>query len=407
MKHRGLSIAAVCVGAALLVGSVAFRVAAVPALERFPLNIDETTHYTGTATTSVDSATLLPLATPKVEPLSLSRHVKVIDGDDERAVVRETVTIKAGPTTSVEKYQYVMDRRSMTFVKDPRQFAFGDPTATMHAAGAYRINFAMGTTEDGKYLSYIPEADASVPLVLIEARHHHGDAGIDVMDFSSALEEPVAPYYRDHLEAMGLPMEVTAAQLQGQLAAAGINVNAALADVLPLLSPDESKLLADTLTKPIPLQYFFEVGGKISIEPKTGALVDVHAQREGIAVKPDLSGLTALAPLFAKFSTIPSVNALSTGLATLGGRGPQAVQDLRYKQTVPSSVSAADTARSMGRRMTLAERWIPGAMALVGIVLLVLGLIGWRRAGTRGGGDDTPAEPLTPASVPERETHLV
>src|SRR6478672_1601833 len=108
MKHRGLSIAAVCTGVALLVGAVAFRVAAVPALERFPLNIDETSHYSGTATTAVDSATLLPLATPTVEPLSLSRHVKVIDGDDEQAVVRETVTIKAGPTTSVEKYQYVM-----------------------------------------------------------------------------------------------------------------------------------------------------------------------------------------------------------------------------------------------------------------------------------------------------------
>jgi hypothetical protein len=386
---------------------VAFRVAAVPALERFPLNIDETTHYTGTATTAVDSETLLPLATPTVEPLSLSRHVKVIDGDYERAVVRETVTIKAGPTTSVEKYRYVMDRRSMKFVKDPRQFAFGDPTATIHAAGAYRINFAMGTNADGKYLSYIPEADASVPLVLTEGRHHHGDAGIDVMDFASTLEKPVAPYYRDHLEAMGLPMQVTAAQLQGQLAAAGINVNAALADVLPLLSPDESKLLADTLTKPIPLQYFFEVGGKVSIEPKTGALVDVHAQREGIAVKPDLSGVTALAPLFAKFSTIPSVNALSTGLAALAGRDPQAVQDLQYKQTVPSSVSAADTARGMGRRMTLAERWIPGAMALVGLVLLVLGLIGWRRAGKRSGGDDSPAAPVTPASIPEREPHLV
>ena len=104
------------------------------ALERFPLNIDETTHYTGTATTTVDSTTLLPLATPKVEPLSLSRHVKVIDGDYGQAVVRETITIKAGTTTSVEKYQYVMDRRSMKFVKDPRQFAFGDPTATIHAA---------------------------------------------------------------------------------------------------------------------------------------------------------------------------------------------------------------------------------------------------------------------------------
>jgi hypothetical protein len=110
--------------------------------------------------------------------------------------------------------------------------------------------------------------------------------------------------------------------------------------------------------------------------------------------------------VFAKFSTIPSVNALSTGLVALAGREPQAVQDLQYKQTVPSSVSAADTARRMGRRMTLVEWWVPGAMALVGLILLVMGLIGWRRAARRGG-DDAPAEPLRPAAAPERETQLV
>ena len=49
MRHRRWSIALVCVGVVLLAGSVAFRLFAVPALVRFPLNIDETTHYTGTA----------------------------------------------------------------------------------------------------------------------------------------------------------------------------------------------------------------------------------------------------------------------------------------------------------------------------------------------------------------------
>jgi hypothetical protein len=402
MKHRRLSIAAVCVGVALLVGSVVFRVAAVPALERFPLNIDETTHYTGTATTAVDSATLLPLAAPKVEPLSVSRHVKVVDGDYAHAVIQETIIFETGPTKSVEKYQYVMDRRSMKFVKDPRQVAFGDPPARIHPAGSYRVNFAMGTTEHGSYRSYHPAADASVPLVLAEKRHHHHDADIDVIDFATTLEQPVAPYYRDHLETMGLPMQVTAAQLQAQLRVVGIDVDAALADVLPRLTPDESKLLADALTKPIPLQYFFQVDGKVSIDPKTGALVDVHAQREGIAVKPDLSGLASLVPVFAKYSAIPSVDALSTGLLATASRDPQTVLDLQYKQTVPSSVRAAAKAHDAGRRMTLLEWWVPGAMAVLGMVVLVLGVIGWPRAGRRSSGVEQPESPITPHSVPGR-----
>lgn len=392
-----------CVGAVLLAGSVAFRLAAVPALVRFPSNIDETTHYTGRTLTYVDQATLLPLATPKVEPLSLSRHVKVVTADFHRAVIDETVTIKAGSTTSVEKYQYVMDRRSMKFVADPRQFAFGDPKATIHAAGTYRINFALGTSAGGKYRSYIPEADASTPLVLVEGLHSHTDAHIDTIDFHSKLEKPVAPYYRAHLEAMGLPMEVTAAQLQGQLSAAGIDVGQALADVGPLLTPDESTLLATTLAKPIPLQYYFIADGRISIEPKTGALIDVHAHRDAVAVQPDLSGVTALAPLLAKYSSIPSVKALSDGLVAVAARGPQVAQELRYTQTVPSSLAAADRAEAQGKKMTLVTWWVPGAMAVLGLLLVVLGLIGWRRSRQGGPSAPVPAEPVTPVTVSGRE----
>ncbi len=405
MKHRGWSIAAVVLGVVLLVGSGGFRLFAVPALVRFPLNIDETTHYTGTSTTFVDQATLLPLAVPKAEPLSLTRHVKVVSGNFGRAVIDENVSIAAGSTTSTESYRYVMNRRSMRVLDDPRSFAFGKPTATMHPNGAYRINFAPGTSIRGTYRSYIPEADASTPLVPVEGRHYHSDARIDVMDFTSKLEQPVAPYYRTHLEAMGLPMQVTVAQLQPQLAAAGVDVTKTLADVVPLLTPDESKLLAATLANPIPLEYFFLAEGRVSIEPKTGALVDVHAQREGVAVRPDLTGASALQPLLDKYASIPSVKALSNGLAAMGARAPQVAQDFRYRQTVPSSLGAAGKATSLGRRVDLATTWVPGVMAGLGLVLLVLGLVGWRRSRRRGPSETDidirephPAEP--PAPVP-------
>ena len=46
------------------------------------------------------------------------------------------ITITTPSSTNVENYQYVMDRRTMKFVSDPRQYAFGDPKATMHALRA-------------------------------------------------------------------------------------------------------------------------------------------------------------------------------------------------------------------------------------------------------------------------------
>ena len=122
MRHSRWGMAALGLGVTLLVGSVGFRVAAAPALVRFPLNVNVTAHYSGTALTYVDQKTLLRLPQPKREPLEISRHVKVVSGTFSTAVVDETVNIKTPSLSTVENYQYVIDRRSMQMVSDPRQY---------------------------------------------------------------------------------------------------------------------------------------------------------------------------------------------------------------------------------------------------------------------------------------------
>ena len=193
----------------------------------------------------------------------------------------------------------------MKLVDDPRSYAFGDPKARMHGADAYRVNFAIGTTADGSYRSFIPEADLTTRLVPAEGKHYHSDARTSVIDFESRITHEVAPYYLAHLKAMGLPMQITTAELQPQLVAAGIDVNKALADVGSRLTPSEQKLVSDTLAKPVPLRYYFIVDGTISVEPTTGRLVDVHSTEEGVAVKPDLTGASALGEVLQKYSAIP------------------------------------------------------------------------------------------------------
>jgi hypothetical protein len=382
---------------ALIAGSVAFRTLAVPALVRFPLNVDESATYTGTAYTYVDRATLLPLTVPTSEPLSLSRHVQVVEGSFDEAVVDEVVEMKVGSTTTTEEYQYVMDRRAMTLVDDPRHYAFGDPAATMHGSGGYRINFAMGTEAAGSYLAYIPEADVTTPLVLVQGPHRHAEGDTTVIDFATKLEAPVAPYYLAHLQALGLPMQITAAEMAPQLTAAGIDVNQALADVAPLLTADESALLAGVLTAAIPLNYFFVVDGTVSIEPTTGALIDVHSKQEGVAVQPDLSGVGTLQPLLDKYAAIPSVKALSDGLAAMAARPPQLAQTFEYTQTPASSLSTADKARDQAQVMIIVTWWVPGAMAALGLLLVGLGLLGWLGGRSRRAG----APPLEDSRAPD------
>jgi hypothetical protein len=118
MKRRRWGIAGIWAGLVLIAGAVIFRTVAVPALVRFSLNVDETATHTGTASTYVDQATLLPLPVPQREPLTLSRHVKVAEGSFDKAVVDEAVEMKVGSTTMTEEYQYVMDRRTMTLGND-------------------------------------------------------------------------------------------------------------------------------------------------------------------------------------------------------------------------------------------------------------------------------------------------
>jgi len=87
MRRRRWGIAGVCAGAVLVAGAVVFHTVAVPALVRFPLDVDETATSTGTASTYVDQATLLPLPVPRREPLTLSRHVKVVEGSFDTAAL--------------------------------------------------------------------------------------------------------------------------------------------------------------------------------------------------------------------------------------------------------------------------------------------------------------------------------
>jgi hypothetical protein len=405
MKRRRLSITAVVLGGLLLVASIGVRVVAAPALVRFPLNTNETAHYTGHATLFVDAKTLLPLAHPTVEPLSVSRHVDVVSGTFGKAVVDETVTTKTPSTKTVETYQYVIDRRTMKMVNDPRQYAFGKPSNVMHAAGSYRITFAMGTKLSGSYLAYIPEADALVHLAPLQGAHYHGDAHVTVVDFSSRLEKPVAPYYLAHLKAMGLPMQVTAAQLEPLLSANGIDVNRALADVGSRLNAAESRLVSSTLAKSVPLRYYFVDNGHISIEPRTGALIDVHAQEQGVAVKPDLAGASVLQPLLHKYAAIPSVKSLSDGLAVLAKRAPQTAETYVYTQTVPSSLHAASVAHKNARMMNLVETRVPLLMLVLGLLVLGMGLAGlWN--GRRDRSPEAPPE-VTAAVTPEREYEKV
>ena len=367
--RRTWGIIAMSLGVARLFGSAAFRIWAAPALVRFPLDVDQTARYTGTALTFVDQKTLLPFAQPKREPLSIARHVKVVSGTFDRAVIDE-IGRREGRLGDehVETYQYVIDRRSMKMVADPRQFAFGDPTAVMHAAGSYRVTFAMGTNANGTYLAYIPEEDAVSHLVLVEGPHrhsrreHHRRRLLQQSRKAGRALLPRAPEEDWPAHAgHGRPARTAAA------ARSGIDVNRALADVGPRLTPAESKLVTETLAKSVPLRYFF-----ISSGPGLDRAQDRRTRRRahagarlGRAARPERRVRAPAAARQVRLDPVGQGPLHRSGRAGRSARPRSRRATSTHRRSHPPGSPPPMPARTRAS-MNLAEVRVPGAMTVFG-----------------------------------------
>jgi hypothetical protein len=386
-------------GGVVVALAIGWVLVAIPALVKFPTNIDTTVHYTGTFTTMVDAKTMLPLAQPQKVPMAVDREIKVVGHTASTVTVTEDVTTRIGTQApQFQHMQYVMNRKTMEFVDSPETVAFSQSAGIGNPAGTYRVNFPMGTSSGGSYPSWTNETGSAVVLSNGSALHLHQDSGIKVVDFKWNTEGAVTPAYLDWLKANGNPTQITPTQMLAILNADGINVTQALNDVRPRLTPAEAATVQQVLQQPVKLNYRFFSAGTVSIEPKTGAEIFAHADTEGIKVSPDLSGASQLLPLLSKYSSIPSVKALADGLTKLAAQPPQVAAQYQYAQTPVSSAELGRDTRNQLRQMNLVEFRIPWGLGLLGLLLL-LGGIG--PALVRRFRTNPPAEPAgDPVPVP-------
>jgi hypothetical protein len=80
---------ALWIGGGLAVAALVWMVIGVPALLKYPTDLDVSPQYEGTFTLLVDPATAAPLAEPVVMPLTVNRHLEAIG--DERGASRVVV----------------------------------------------------------------------------------------------------------------------------------------------------------------------------------------------------------------------------------------------------------------------------------------------------------------------------
>lgn len=388
-------------GVALVAAAGVWVAVAVPALVKYPTDLDVTPQYAGTFRLYVNPTTGAPLAAPQELPLTIDRHLAA-DGRASgatRAVVTETITQKAGTLLSaVQTNSYVLNRRSMKNVADDRAYAF-DPRNVVDRSGSYRIQFPMGTDAGKSYQVYKNETGTTYTLKPDTTAPGGKIEGLNVDYFKAqASEVPLAaPYVAGLRKLMPLPATTTFAQLTAKLSASGVDLDPILAGVQAAITPAERTALNQALAQPVNLSYVSTFDGQVAIEPDTGTEVDIVGIKETVGVKP-LLNLAPIQSLLAKYPTVPAVKAAGPVFAGLASAPASPVFQYDYAQT---AASVADEAKDMRGNIMMAERWIPLGLLVLGIVVL-LGGGAARLRGRSKGGDTKP-----PAATPTKPAHYV
>ncbi len=395
-----LSKVLIVIGILLILAAILWWAIAVPGLVKFPDHLGEvvdgvdqglTLKYEGTQTLFVNPQTGAPLpAGQEISlPLSIENTFKAMKDEytSSKAVVEETTAVTLGgqPQPAI-KSVYVFDRKSMKNLDDPLATYAGVKVNRAANGDSYYINFPFDTKSDQTYKVWSNEANTTYDMKFDKDEKVDD---VDLLDFTGGnTQVPLADYY---VTMQHLPATTTVGAIKAQiLAATGIDLNAILAQVAAVLTPEQQAALAAlTDATPIPLAYTFTNERGLGIEPKTGVPSNDYGTTQTIFAGADTSGpefqgliqiLTAAVaanPALAQ-QLMPLQQALST---------PPTVSKIEYKQT-PESVEyllkgEANPVNVQGQisKINVAKIYVPWALLIVGAIVLIIGLLTGGRPG--------------------------
>jgi hypothetical protein len=386
---------------AILLAALGWIVVGVPTLVKYPSDLDITPRYEGTFTLLVDPATAAPLDDPLVLPLTIDRHIEVIDSSASRAVVQETIQQRAGDLVDTTQTNvYVIDRSTMENVADDRAYAF-DPSNVVDRSGTFRVNLPFGTDSDGSYAIYSNDIGTTYEMTAATANPVVDEAGLQLRNYGgSVVAEPMDPAYFEELSgSVTLPTTMTLDQLKPQLLAMGIDVDAIVAAISPVISAEDMATLVAATGEPIELDYFVSFDGTAAIETTTGAQVHVSAT-ESVLAQPQLAALPVLTEVLSGYPQVPAAVDAVAALEQLAGAPPIPLFEYAYDQTPASVEDVAGTVASLRTQVRLAKMWIPlGLLVAAALVLIVSTLVSSRKPERR----DIDVVDLRLPKVPEPE----
>jgi hypothetical protein len=355
----------------------------VPALVKYPTDLDVNPRYEGTFSLHVDPTTAAPLATPLEQPLTIDRQIRAV-GDESGAdtvVVKETIAQKAGSLVDTTQTNvYVMDRKTLENLADDRAYAFA-PANVVDRAGAYRLNLPFDTNRDETYPIYKNEIDATYRLRPNTADPTTDEEGLKLANFVAAIDEaPLSEAYLAELrKTVPLPEAMTLDQLKPQLEQYGLNVDALLTALAPSLTATDFAALGELAANPIPLRYVISFEGRAAVEQTTGAEVDVGVA-ERIGARPELTALPELKALLGRYPDVPEAGRALAALDEMAAAPAPLLFEYRYDQTPASVADIADEVTSMRQQILLVKVYLPFGLLIAALLSLVVGsVVYWRR----------------------------
>ncbi len=277
MKGKLGSSALLSLGILLIIGGFVVKFAIVPALAKFPDDVDTNRTYAGT----VDILNRAELENPTGAPLFFiglpvvsEREVQTVQVDGDKALVRDAAQLLAAPGTPIEGARltgyedfYTIDRVTMEAIPN-----FTDNELAFDREGLV-IGFPIDT----------------------EARDYPG--------WSGDPAQPVTLQYEGEEERQGRTTRAFSAS-SGPLPIVDAGTLAefpatfprdAVPTIAPLLNLPESILGAleaalPLLPEQLPLDYTYEFEAKYGVDPATGVLIDVekHDVRKAVISIPGL-----------------------------------------------------------------------------------------------------------------------
>jgi hypothetical protein len=383
MRMRRLSIGLVIAAIVPLVILAGWQRVIMPSLVKVPGGINRVNHYTGMVDVFVDPTTGSSLTVPQSSAMTIDRVTRSVPDSTgaTTTALRETDTIKALGQIQDQTSVFVLDRSTVRNVFDDRAVAFG--SNAVDRKGAYFPNLPFGV--DNKRTYPIWNNEAGTPYLM----HRDGDPattkvhGLTVLRMTGTLSTtPVASYYQQELSKLGLPLQLTPAQLQAQIEATGVKASDVLDGLTRVLSADEMATVLGTFASPMPLQYSTSLTGDALIEQSTGIVISTHSVKS-FFVAPDPSSIRPVKTILDKHSDDAFVKIVNDNLTALLAT-PKRAFTLDYRTDPASVASMASYAGTQRSKVRLAKLLLPAGLLLLSATFALGAWLARRKADGSG-----------------------